>query len=230
MNDDPRSTREIALLRQRVLDLESENITLRDRADRLERLHADMTLSGFVDSLALATALGEASMTDRVVSSVALEARTYLVPSGGGLALRFQPAELADRPAGLSTTSLELAKVPGPDARAAPSFYAVLEEKQRLYDGLSADSGGQVVAECATALAGSGSWSLAFLARAASSIGAFELGLARSLGDQAYVDAAEALIRLARGIAAKPRPVAGDVLSLAAALDRSTSAAAAATA
>jgi hypothetical protein len=227
VSEDPRA-RELALLRQRVLDLESENITLRDRAERLERLRADLTLSGFVDSLALATALGEASLPDRVVSSLSLEARTYLLPSEGGLALRFQPPELADRPAGLSTTSLELARVPGPESRTAPSLYAVLEEKQRLYGARSAPAAANVVVECAKALAESGRWSLLFLATSALRIAELELELAEAADDPAYAEAAGALAQLAKALEDKPRPVAADVVSLAAALDATTIAAAAA--
>lgn len=224
MSDDPR-TREIGLLRQRVLDLESENIALRQHSERLEQLRAELTLSDFVDSLALATTLGEASMPDRVISSLAIEARSYLVPANGGLGLRFQPPELAERPRGLSTTSLELAKIPGLGAHAAPSLYNVFEAKQRLYTGLSAEAAAQVVLECTKALAESGSWSIPFLAGTALRIGEGELTLAGSVADPAYSDAARALVELAQRLSAKARPVAGDVYSLAAALDGSTQAA-----
>jgi hypothetical protein len=213
----------LELLRQRVVDLEAENFELQERLTRLEHLRADISLAGFVQSLALDVALGEATMPDRVVTPVAVSASTYLLPSDGGLGLRFQTPELSDRPAGLSSTSLELAKVPSVDGRAPPSLYAVLQEKQRVYGVSSAGRiEGRIVAEVGKVLAATGTWTLSFLAESAVRIGELELKLAGSARDEGRSEAAKALLQLARSALAKPRPVAGDLYALAAALDATT--------
>ncbi|MGH3052198.1 MAG: hypothetical protein ACRDM8_04465 [Gaiellaceae bacterium] len=213
----------LELLRQRVVDLEAENFELQERLTRLEHLRADISLAGFVQSLALDVALGEATMPDRVVTPVAVSASTYLLPSDGGLGLRFQTPELADRPAGLSSTSLELAKVPSVDGRAPPSLYAVLQEKQRVYGVWSAGRiEGRIVAEVGKVLAATGTWTLSFLAESAVRIGELELKLAGSARDEGRSEAAKALLQLARSVLAKPRSVAGDLYALAAALDATT--------
>jgi hypothetical protein len=219
--DPPRQTLE--LLRQRVVDLEAENFELKERLARVEQLRADISLGGFVQSLALDVALGEATMPDRVVTPVAVSASTYLLPSEGGIGLRFQPPELADRPEALSSTSLELAKVPMVDGRTPPSLYAVLQQKQRVYGVSSAGRiEGRIVAEVGKVLAESGGWTLPFLAEAAVRIGELELKLAESARDEGRSEAAKALLRLARSVLATPRPAAGDLYSLAAALDATT--------
>ena len=104
---------ELRLLRQRIVDLEGRNIELGERVEQLEQLRADVSVAGLVQSLALEVALGEATMPDHAVTPVSISASTYLVPSGGGLGLRFHTPELGEAK-GLSSTSLELAKVPSP--------------------------------------------------------------------------------------------------------------------
>jgi hypothetical protein len=221
VSPDPEQTLE--LLRQRVVDLEAENFELQERLERLKHARADVSLSGFVQSLALDVALGEATMPDRVVTPVSVSASTYLVPSDGGIGLRFQPPELADRPEGLSSTSLELAKVPMVDGRTPPSLYSVLQQKQRVYGVPSAGRiAGRIVAEVGKVLAASGAWTLPFLAESAVRIGELELKLAESERAEGRSEDAKALLRVARSLLDKPRPTAGDLYSLAAALDATT--------
>ena len=213
----------LELLRQRVVDLEAQNFELQERLARVEQARADISLAGFVQSLALDVALGEATMPDRVVTPISVSASTYLVPSDGGVGLRFQPPELADRPTGLSSTSLELAKVPSVEGRAPPSLYAVLQEKQRIYGASAAGRiEGRIVAEVGKVLAASGAWTLPFLSESAVHIGELELKLAESMGDEGRSRDATALLDLARSLLAKPRSVAGDLYALAAALDATT--------
>jgi hypothetical protein len=176
-------------------------------------------------------------MRDRVVSSIAVSAQTYLVPSGGGVGVRFQPPETADRPAGLSTTSFELAKIPSVEGAAPRSLYAVLEDKQRLcgLEPWSAfEGGGELIAELGKLLVDTGGWSVASLAEAATRIVALERKLAAAAVRgraaepiRAYREAIGSLGELAKELRGKPRPVGGDVLRLAAALDATTRAAAA---
>jgi hypothetical protein len=215
--------RALELLRQRVVDLEAENHQLRERLVLVEQMRADISLSGFVQALALDVALGEATMPDRVITPVAVSASTYLVPADAGIGLRFQPPELADRPEGLSTTSLELAKVPAVEGTTPRSLYAVLEDKQRVYGGAAAGRiEGGIVAEVGKVLAQSAAWTLAFLAEAASRIGELELKLAESAGDEDRSRRVTALLELARSLAAKRGFVMGDLYALAAALDATT--------
>ncbi|HEY3017809.1 MAG TPA: hypothetical protein VGJ23_03165 [Gaiellaceae bacterium] len=212
--------RELGLLRQRVVDLEADNFALRERVQRLEQLRADISLSGFVHSLALDVALGEATMPDHVVTPVAISASTYLVPNRDGIGLRFHTPELGDASA-LSSTSLELAKVPAPEGRAPRSLYAILQQKQLAY-GAAAGSGdleGRLIAEIGKVLAESGAWTMPFLAAAAARIGELELKLA---ADEERSKAATALVELARSLVDRVHFVAGDLHSLAAALDATT--------
>jgi hypothetical protein len=213
----------LARLRQRVVDLEAENFELQERLARLEQTRADISLAGFVQALALDVALAEATMPDRVVTPVSVSASTYLLPSDSGVGLRFQPPELADRPAGLSSTSLELAKVPSVEGRTPRGLYAVLQEKQRAYGGAAAGrTEGRIVAEVGKVLSAAGTWTLAFLAEAAVRVGQLELELADSAGDEGRSRDARTLLDLARSVLAKPRPSAADLYTLAAALDATT--------
>ena len=194
---------ELRLLRQRIVDLEGLNIELRDRAEKLEQLRVDISVSGLVQSLALEVALGEATMPDHAVTPVSISASTYLVPSGNGLGLRFHTPELGDA-RGLSSTSLELAKVPAPEGRAPRSLYAILQSKQVAY-GPAALSGSDLeallIAEIGKVLAQSGAWAMPFLVEAAERIGELELKHAESAGDEERSKTATALVELARSLA-----------------------------
>ena len=162
-------------------------------------------------------------MPDHVVTPVAISANTYLVPSAEGIGLRFPSPDTGDGRA-LSSTSLELAKVPALDGRTPRSLYSVLQHKQRAY-GETAESGrvqGLLVAEIGKALAESGSWTVPFLAEAAGRIGELELKLAESSGDDVQAKSADALVELARSLAGKAQFVAGDVQALAFGLDATT--------
>jgi len=222
VSEDPQEP-ELRLLRQRVVDLEADNIALRERAERLERLRADISLSGFVHSLALDVALGEATMPDHVVTPVAISASSYLVPNRDGIGLRFHTPELGDATA-VSSTSLELAKVPAPEGRAPRSLYAILQHKQLAYGAaaVTGDPEGQLIAEIGKMLAESGAWTMPFLAGAAGRIGELELKLAESAADDERSKAATALVELARSLADRTQFVVGDLQALAAALDATT--------
>jgi hypothetical protein len=225
------SADELGLLRQRVADLEGELIEARAELERVRELRAQATLAGVVKSLGLAVAVGEATMPDRAVSSVSVSAQTYLVPQGGGVALRFQPAESAEHAVGLSTTTLELAKVPaaGP---ALPSLYAVLEEKQRLYSAepwASRPESRPLLAELGRTLADAGAWDLTLLAERAAAIAELEQQLVRAeAGGTRSPAATEArgttdeLASLASKLRRKSEPVAGDLHTLVGALHTTT--------
>lgn len=225
---------EILLLRQRVLSLEGELIETREELERVRQARAQASFAGFVRSFGLAVAVGEATMPDRAVSSVSVSAQAYLVPDEGGVGLRFQPAESAARPAGLSTAAFELAKLPaaGP---ALPSLYAVLEEKQRVYSSepwASRRETRALLAEISRTLADTGAWDLPFLAERAAAIAKLEQELVRAQAPRRRTEVAararaavDELASLTGRLQLEREPVAGDLYALVAALHASTRAA-----
>lgn len=92
-------------LRQRTLDLEAENLVLRTQIEQLAGVKADLPLQRLIDSVALAAAIGDASMPGRAVASIKADVQTYLTPGGDGIGMRLQQPELASAPAALSSTS-----------------------------------------------------------------------------------------------------------------------------
>ncbi len=223
--------KQVQLLQRRVIDLESENIELRQQLESVQRSRSELSLANLVDSVGVAVALGEATMPQHAISSVSVSAQMYLVPAGGGVGVRFQPPELAERAVGQSTATFELAKVPG-EGPAVPSLYAVLVEKQRLYSAepwASRKGAQQLVAELGETLAAADSWTVDFLTERAAVIAKLERQLAGAARTSLAADARDATSELAAvaGRLGERRPVAGDVHALAAAL-RSTTATAAA--
>jgi len=224
----------LALLRQRILDLEAENIGLRKQVDQLLQLKTDLAVQDFVAAMGLAAALGEASMPDRSITSLAAKVQTYIAPAEGGVALRFQQPELGALAVGLSTTAFEVAKLPpAPGVPAPRSLYAVLQDKQRLLAEpfLTAFAPArQALVKIAEMFVNAGAWRFDYLAQAAAGLAASERELAsllaQKLGSDAaavYANAVQALAGLADSLTGKANPVAGDVLAMASALDQTTS-------
>ena len=83
----------------------------------------------------------------------------------------------------------------------------------------SGDLEGRLIAEIGKVLAESGAWTMPFLAAAAARIGELELKVA---ADEERSKAATALVELARSLVDRVHFVAGDLHSLAAALDATT--------
>ncbi|HTS54306.1 MAG TPA: hypothetical protein VMH26_13610 [Burkholderiales bacterium] len=223
----------VALLRQRILDLEAENIRLRTQLDQLAQLKTDLPLQNFVAAMGLAAAIGEASMPDRSIASMTTKVQAYLAPAGQGVGLRFQQPELGAFAVGLSTTAFEVAKIPPAAGVQAPrSLYAVLQDKQQvLADPFFARfaAATQVQVKIAELFANTGAWNFAYLLQGAAAMAAQERELAKLLAQQvspgavaAYAAAVDALAALAESLAGKANPVAGDVLALASALDLAT--------
>jgi len=218
---------EAVLLRRRIAALESERLELLRQRDELARVKAEISLGDFARSLGRAATVAEAAAPDRAVRSLSATVRGHFTPEPGGVGIRFQPPELAGRPEGLGSASLQLAKVPpAPDAPAPSNLGAVLQEKQLLY----ADErwprkaeGRRVVAEITRVLGllpGA-----AELVEAASSIAAHERRMALSFrgGDgQPYRTSTRALIWLVNAITAKADASAGDLLALGASLAATT--------
>jgi len=223
----------VALLCDRVIQLEGDKVQARLEVEKLTQPKAAVTLDRLIESMGLATAVGEASMPDRVIPSLSVTVQTYVAPGEPGVGLRFQPPELGSLGAGLSSTSFELVRVP-PRAGtpAPPNLYAVLQEKQTTYTDPAwarFSDAGRIVIDIATVFANTGSWSFPCLLEAAAEIAGREKNLAAGVAQfapqeaaAAYRSSAEALAALTSALSSKPRPVAGDLLALSSALDATT--------
>jgi hypothetical protein len=226
---EPEATADVALLRRRIVQLESEKLELIEQRDELAAVKAEMKVADLVREVGRAAAAGEATMPDRTIRSLAVTVRGHLAPAEEGIGLRFQPPELGSRTAGLASTSLELAKVPPPpDEGTPPNLAAVLLAKQALYADprWSGAEPARLVTAISRTLAGAAS--VAELVSAAAEIAELEGGLAAGLSGveaESYRAAVHVLVALVDAIAAKPEPSAGDVLALAAGLEATTQAA-----
>lgn len=232
-------------LSQRAVSQEAVNAQL--RAQQVGQVSPDTPLDRFIASFGLAAALGEATMADRAVASVAATVQGYLVaPAGGGAgapALRFYQPEFG-APGTAGSASFEITKTPPAAGAAVPrNLYAVLRDKQAMFDDPywtrfvtaappPSQPARQIVVEIAKVLAATGSWDFSFLVQEAAAIAALETALAALVGRAApspraasYAAAATALSSLVAALApnVKAVPVAGDMYALAAALDATTS-------
>jgi hypothetical protein len=226
----------IGLFRQRIAALEAENARLQKELEDVQRSTTDVSFAGLVGSLAAAAAVTEAAVPGRAVVSLGLTLRSYLALDGGALGVRFVPPELTASPVGLSTTSIELAKVPPAEGGPPPNLHAVLESKQRLFahpafEGVAAAA--RVVAEAGTALATTSAWSLESIVQLAASLGAVEREVASAVAGNrpaeavsAFRAAVDELAGLAATVAGRGA-VAADVPALAGALEATTRAASA---
>ncbi len=228
-------------IRQVVLDREADNERLRTQLQQAIVTRADLPLESFIASLGMAAAVGEATMPDRTVSSLSATVQSYVTPSDTSVGLRFFQPGVDTHLETLSSTSLELARVPPPTGVPAPrSFYTVLLDKQSLYtDAFWAQfttkstppgqPANDIVVAASTALANAGSWNFAYLLQSATAIANSEksladLAAAKVAGSAAssYSAAVTSLLALATALSNKSLPVAGDLLTLAASLDNTT--------
>lgn len=223
----------VRLLRDQVIRLEADKVQARLEVEKLTQAKAEVTLDRLIESMGLATAVGEASMPDRVIPSLSATLQTYVAPGEPGVGLRFQPPELGGLGAGLSSTSFDLAKVPSrAGTPAPPNLYTVLQEKQQTYTDPAwarFSDAGRIVVDIATVLASTGSWSFPYLLEAATKIAGREKNLAAGVAQfapqeatAAYRSSVEALAALTSALSSKPRPVAGDLMVLSSALDATT--------
>lgn len=242
----PISAVQASQLAQRAVDQEAASVQL--RTQQAAAVSPDVLLDRFIASLGLAGALGEATMLDRAVGSIAATVQGYLVgvpgPDGASTvaALRFYQPEFGDA-GGAGSVSFEIAKTPPPHGVTAPrTLYAVLQHKQSVFTDPfwsrfataaqpSVEPAQQVVIEIARVFANTGAWDFPFLVQEAAAIAALETSLATLVGGTAppervasYAAAVAALSSLVRALdpQVKAIPVAGDVLALAAALDATT--------
>jgi hypothetical protein len=216
-------------------------------AQQASQISPDVSLDDFISALGLAVALGEATMPDRAISSVAVTVQSYLtVAVGPGNTTRvtgfrlYQP-ELG-APSALATTSFELSKLaPQPGTPALRNMYSVLQDKQAVFADAfwTKFSGGtppaepaqQLVIEITKVFANVGTWSFPFLLQEATTIAGLETTLIGLLGGSvpapqltAYTTVVAALSTLTTALnpATRKNYVAGDLFALSAALDATT--------
>jgi hypothetical protein len=235
----PLSLEQAQALHQRLTDREAENAELRQR--QILRLVPDVPLQSFVAMLGLAAALGEATMPDRSIPSVGASVQAYLTMNAGGLGIRFHQPEIGTA-TGLSTTNVELARIPPGAGQPVPrNLYRVLEDLQEAYSNpfwaqfhTAAQPPSQPAAllliAAAELIANTGGWTFPGLAQSVHGIATLVQALAAFVAasvpgaaSAAYVSAADSLASLAAALAAKPVGTSGDLFALAGSLDATTS-------
>jgi hypothetical protein len=229
-------------IRQVLLNREADNEKLRIQLQQAIVTKADLALENFIASIGMAAAVGEATMQDRVISSLSATLQTYVTPTDTSVGLRFfQPGVDGHRDS-LSSTTFEIARVPPPAGVPAPrNLYTVLLEKQNLYSNAfwarfttNTSPPGQpandIVVAVAVILANAGTWSFPYLLQSAAALGNSEKTLAAlvsavSPGNAAtaYSAAVSLLLALTTALTNKRVAVAGDLLALTASLDNVTS-------
>lgn len=230
-------------LSQRTVDQEAVNAQL--RAQQAGQVSPDTPLDHFIASFGLAAVLGEATMADRAVASVAATVQGYFVApaaASAAPALRFYQPEFG-APGTAGSASFQITKTPPAAGVAAPrTLYTVLRDKQAMFDDPywvrfvtaavpPSQPARSLVVEIAKVLAAAGAWDFVFLVQGAAAIAALETALAALVAGAvpspraaSYAAAAAALAALVAALApnVKTAPVAGDVYALAAALDATT--------
>jgi hypothetical protein len=218
-------------------------------AQQATAVSPDVSLDNFIASLGLSIALAEATMPDRTINGVEATVQSYLTFSTGpdgvtkvpGLRL-YQP-ELGE-PTALATTSFELAKTVSANTPAPRSLYTVLLAKQASFSDpfwVKFSSGSppvqpaaSIVAEVGKVFSMIGNWSFSYLLTEAAVIAGLETTLAGLLTGAApqdavtaYTASVQSLTGLIKALGARSLHVAGDLFALAAALDTTTTRAAA---
>jgi hypothetical protein len=224
----------IRLLKQRILDIESHNLKLQTQVQQVAQATTDMLVSEFAQMTALSVEIAEAVMPDRSVISLTSELKSYLLPQQGAFGVRLPQPELSIEPGELSSTSIQLAKVPPPAGSPASSksLYLVLVEKQAMY-GAPRWSGSKAAAALVSGIVGiltdTGDWGGTAIPRAAAAVATLELAFADELGGASspsglaqYRALATDCQTLARGIVARAKLVPGDVRAVTSALDQTT--------
>lgn len=230
----PISAQLAATLTQQTTDQAAVNAQL--KTQQVTQILSDIPLSSFIAAVGMSAALGEATMPDRTIPAITATLTAFHTPQGG---LRFYQPELGD-PGSAGKTSFSLVKTPGQAGSPAPrNLYLVVESAQVVFDkpfwaqfatatAPPAQPAQLIVTEAAKMLSNVGSWSFPVLVQEAGLIALLEITLAgllagRSAAPQvaAFASAAQTLGKLVQSFdsALKPNPVAGDLLTLTAALD-----------
>ena len=239
---EPVTFRVSEILRQHTLDREADNAQLTSQLQQALVVKADLPLQSFIASIGLASALGEATMPDRSISSVAATLQTHLQLAESVIGLRFFQPGIDRDSATLCTTTVQLAKVtPQPGVPAPRNLYTALEDKQSVYANAfwskfvttpPSQPAADAEAAIALLLANAGVWTFANVLQATIAIATLEKSLsvlvsAAQPGTAAtsFASAVNDLFVLTASLQITALPVAGDLLALTAALDNVTSAA-----
>ncbi len=224
---------------QHLTDVEVENAALKQRLLGPPPPPAGVPLQQVIESVSLAVALGEATLSDRTVGSLTIAAQALLVSvDGGGVSLQFPSPATPLPPGGFTTMKIDLGRTPSaPGQPDAPTLFRILLDKQALFGGggwLATDQGKAIVAASTAALADAATWTFSDLLNTADTIATAEQGLASTLaarqpppaGIAAFTSATAGLRSVVDALRAKsPSFVAGDLASLTAGLHATTVAA-----
>jgi hypothetical protein len=224
---------QIHVLSQHVLDLEARNIHLQTEVQQVAQATTDMLVGEFAEMVAVSVEIAEAVMPDRSVTSFTGELRSYLLPQQGTFGVRLPQPELSVDPGALSSTSIQMAKVPPPatSAVSSKSFYLILVEKQALYGAprwSASKAAAALVSGVISLLTETRDWGGVAIPQAAAALAGLELALAEELAASPpselaqYKALATSCQTLARGIVARAKLVPGDVKAVASALDQTT--------
>jgi hypothetical protein len=241
---EPISFQQAQDIRQIALDREADNVRLRAQLQQAIVLKADLPLQAFIASIGLASALGEATMPDRTITSLAATLQTHLVIAQSAVGLHFFQTGIDQEPFSLSTTTFQLARVtPQPGAPAPRNLYSALQEKQSVYanafwrkftTATQPPSQPAADTEAATAmlLANAAGWNFPYLLQSALQIGNLEKTLAGLVvaalpggPSTAFENAANSFLGVIGNMQQISQPVAGDLFTLTGSLDAVTASA-----
>jgi hypothetical protein len=241
---EPVSFQQTLDIQQTALDREADNVRLREQLQRAIVLKADLPLQEFIASIGLASALGEATMPDRTITSLAGTLQTHLVLAQSVVGLHFFQTGIDQEPASLSTTTFQLAKItPQPGAPVPRNLYSALQDKQSVYaSGFwrkftsatqpPSQPAADIEAVTAMLLTNAATWNFPYLLQSTLQIGNLEKTLsglvAAALPGNAstqFEEAVNSLLAVIGNMQGNTQPVAGDLFALTASLDAVTGAA-----
>ena len=232
---------EVSDIRQVLLNREAENTRLRTQLQQAIVTKSDLPLASFIAAIGLAAAIGEATMPDRTISSLAVTLQTHLSLADASVGLQFFQPGVGTPSDSLSTTTFEVAKVPPQPGVPAPrNLYTVLQDKQAAYSDPvwaqfktssqpPSQPANDVVVAVAVVLNNTSAWNFPYLLQAATAIGNLEKTLAAlvtagrpSDAATAYATAVSSFLALTTALTGKSPAVAGDLLALTASADNVT--------
>jgi hypothetical protein len=241
---EPISFQQTQDIRQTALDREADNVRLREQLQQAIVLKADLPLQAFIASIGLASALGEATLPDRTITSLAATLQTHLIVAQSAVGLHFFQTGLDQEPASLSTTTFQLAKItPQPGAPAPRNLYSALQDKQSVYANEfwrkftsatqpPSQPAADIEAAAAMLLASAASWNFPYLLQSALQIGNLEKTLSGlvaaalpGIASTQFEEAVNSFLVVIGKMQGNIQPVAGDLFALTGSLDAVTSAA-----
>jgi hypothetical protein len=241
---EPISFQQTLDIRQTALDREADNVRLREQLQRAIVVKADLPLQAFIASIGLASALGEATLPDRTITSLAATLQTHLIIAQSAVGLHFFQTGIDQEPGSLSTTTFQLAKItPQPGVPAPRNLYSAVREKQGVYANAfwrkfatatqpPSQPAADIESAAAMLLANAANWNFPYLLQSALEIGNLEKTLSSlvaaalpGIASTEFEEAANSFVGVLGNMQGNIQPVAGDLFALTGSLDAVTAAA-----